>query len=113
MQRDSDVRDYVPPSLFRNHESELHFLFYFVAALFFNLIYAQQNIKNHFVIFIVLLCFGIGIEFFKELSNKVLNRRIHGNFGPVDVLFNVFGLISSSLVWFAYLVTNTFISRRD
>lgn len=101
------------PSVFRHHDRELHFLFYFVIALFLNLIYAQKNIKNHFIIFFVLLCFGIGIEFFQEISNKLLHRKIHGDFDPIDLIFNITGLLFSSMFWFFYLLTIKFIIRKD
>jgi glycopeptide antibiotics resistance protein len=99
------------PSIFRHHDRELHFLFYYSAALFLNLLYAQKKMKNHVIIFSVLLIFGIGIEIFQELSNHILHRRIHGRFDPEDVIFNLAGLFSASIFWFAYKVVTNFKDR--
>ena len=99
------------PSIFRHHDRELHFLFYLLFAIFLNLIYAQKKILNHFIIFFVLLIFGVGIEILQELSNHILNKRIHGNFDPIDLFCNVSGLIFASFFWFFYLIVNKFLSN--
>lgn len=98
------------PTLFRHHDRELHFLFYLLIAIFLNLIYAQKKFLNHFLIFFVLLVFGIGIELFQELSNHILHKKIHGNFDPVDIFCNVLGLIFASFFWFFYWIVNKFIN---
>lgn len=87
------------PSVFRRYDSELHFLFYLLTAIFFYMNFGKDKITYHVVIFMVLLMFGIGIEVMQELSNHILNRRIHGNFDPKDVFYNVFGLVVATLFW--------------
>jgi hypothetical protein len=61
---------------------------------------------NHFLIFFFLLLFGIGIEWMQEVSNKILNKKIHGRFDPEDVFFNSVGLLCASVFWFTYLIVN-------
>jgi hypothetical protein len=51
------------------------------------------------LIFIVLLLFGISIEYAQAYSNKLLHSRIHGRFDPEDVWANTKGLIWFSGVW--------------
>ena len=99
------------PSIFRHHDRELHFLFYLLISIFFNLIYAQKKIINHFIIFFVFLIFGIGIEIFQELSNHLFDKKIHGRFDPVDIFCNVSGLVFASLFWFFYLMVNKFVTN--
>lgn len=96
------------PAIFRHHDRELHFLFYLLISIFLNLIYAQKKIINHFIIFLVLLIFGVGIEISQELSNHIFHNRIHGNFDPVDLICNISGLIFASFFWFFYLIVNKF-----
>ena len=98
------------PIVLRNHDRELHFLFYLQFAIFLNLLFAQKKIFNHFIIFILLLFFGIGIEILQELSNTILNKRIHGRFDLIDVICNVTGLLFASIFWFSYLVINKLLS---
>jgi len=43
--------------------------------------------------------FDIGIEVLQELSNHISTKKIHGNFDPVDVFYNVMGLIVATLFW--------------
>jgi hypothetical protein len=94
------------PAVFRGHDRELHFLFYLLFSLFLNLLFAQKKILNHVLIFFFLLLFGIGIEWMQEVSNKILNKKIHGRFDPEDVFFNVIGLLCASGFWFTYLNVN-------
>ena len=94
------------PAVFRSHDRELHFLFYLLFSLFFTLLFAQKKMLNHFLISFFLLLFGIGIEWMQEISNKILNKKIHGRFDPEDVFFNVLGLLCASGFWFTYLLAN-------
>jgi ABC-type iron transport system FetAB permease component len=87
------------PSIFRHHDSELHFLFYLLTAIFFNLILGKEKLTNLIIIFFSLLFFGIGIEVLQELSNHITTKKIHGNFDPADVFYNVMGLIVATLFW--------------
>ena len=87
------------PSVFRHHDRELHFLFYLLTAIFFNLIFGKDRVTNLIVIFILLLIFGIGIEVMQELSNHLYPKKIHGNFDPLDVFYNLLGLIVATLFW--------------
>jgi hypothetical protein len=84
------------PFVFRHHDKELHSFFYFIAALFLNVLF----VKRHLIIFCSLLLFGIAIEFAQEYSNKFFSRRIHGRFDKEDVFANFKGLILFTIVWF-------------
>jgi hypothetical protein len=94
------------PAVFRGHDKEMHFLFYLLFALFLTLLFAQKKMLNHFLISVFLLLFGIGIEWIQEVSNKILNKKIHGRFDPEDVFFNALGLLCASGFWFTYLIVN-------
>ena len=83
------------PTVFRHHDKELHFLFYFFAAAFFNFLFR----KKHLLIFFGLLGFGIFIELFQSFSNRFYSKRIHGDFDSLDVYANLSGLILFSVVW--------------
>ena len=83
------------PTVFRHHDKELHFLFYFFAAAFFNFLFR----KKHLIIFFGLLGFGIFIELFQSFSNRFYSKRIHGDFDSQDVYANLSGLIFFSVVW--------------
>lgn len=83
------------PTVFRHHDKELHFLFYFFAAAFFNFLFR----KKHLIIFFGLLSFGIFIELFQSFSNRFYSKRIHGDFDSQDVYANLSGLILFSVVW--------------
>ncbi len=83
------------PVVFRHHDKELHFLFYFFAAAFFNFLFQ----KKHLLIFFGLLGFGIFIEMFQSFSNRFYSKRIHGDFDNQDVYANLSGLILFSVVW--------------
>lgn len=83
------------PVVFRHHDKELHFLFYFFAAAFFNFLFR----KKHLLIFFGLLGFSIFIELFQSFSNRFYSKRIHGDFDSQDVYANLSGLILFSIVW--------------
>ena len=83
------------PTVFRHHDKELHFLFYFFAAAFFNFLFR----KKHLIIFFGLLSFGIFIELFQSFSNRFYSKRIHGDFDSQDVYANLSGLFLFSVVW--------------
>jgi hypothetical protein len=87
------------PAVFRHHDRELHFLFYLLTAIFFYLIFGKNRMANHIIIFLLLLIFGIGIEVMQELSNHLSPKKIHGNFDPKDVFYNLLGLIVASFFW--------------
>jgi len=92
------------PHVFRNHDTELHFLFFFCASLMINLLLKKEQYIYHIIIFVVLFCFGIGIEIFQPLSNLFFEKKIHGNFDPRDIKFNTLGLIFASAFWLAYII---------
>lgn len=87
------------PSSFRHIDKELHSLFYFSAAAFINLFFANKNIIKHVVIFISLYLFGVAIEFAQEYSNRFFHRRIHGRYDIEDVEANLKGLVIFSIFW--------------
>jgi ABC-type iron transport system FetAB permease component len=98
------------PSVFRRHDSELHFLFYLLTAIFFYFIFGKNRMSNHIVIFFLLLIFGIGIEVMQELSNHLLPKKIHGKFDPKDVFYNLLGLIAATLFWGVSLLVKKMIN---
>jgi hypothetical protein len=103
------------PVRFRGMDKELHFAFYFVAAMFLNLLFAKRNLFIHAAIFGVLYLFGYCIEHAQAYSNKFYTKRIHGRFDPEDVAQNLKGLLYFTAIYivmvglsYAYqlLVTN-------
>jgi len=99
------------PAVFHYHDKALHFLFYCCASIFLNLLFAQNKLRVHVLIFIALLLFGIGIEVFQELSNHLVHRKIHGNFDIVDIKYNTAGLIVGSIFWLGWLIIRKFLKR--
>lgn len=87
------------PSGFRHHDKFLHAAFYFLAALFFNLLFGKGKLLPHVLIFALLFGFGITIEYAQEYSNTLLHQRIHGRFDPEDVQWNLKGLVAFSMLW--------------
>jgi len=88
------------PSLFRHYDKELHTAFYFLAAAFINLLFANKNIIRHVLIFGCLFLFGICIEYVQAYSNTFFHAKIHGRYDPEDVKSNLEGLVAFSAVWF-------------
>jgi hypothetical protein len=101
------------PSFFSHLDKELHTLFYFSAAWFFNLIYSNKNIIKHFVIFLSLFIFGILIEYAQEYSNTFFHKRIHGRFDIKDVQSNLRGLVLFSILWVLYTSIIFVFSKKD
>ena len=99
------------PSVFRHHDRELHFLFYLLTAIFFNLIFGKEKLTYLVTIFFSLLIFGIGIEVLQELSNHISMKKIHGNFDPVDVFYNILGLIVATLFWGVSLMVKKILTK--
>ena len=91
------------PSVFYHHDKALHALFYFFAAAFLNVQFADRKISRHVAIFIFLFLFGVAIEFGQYISKKVLHIS-HGNPDPKDVQSNLGGLILFSICWFVYFI---------
>ncbi len=87
------------PSAFHHVDKGLHTLFYFLAAAFLNILFANKNILVHALIFGFLYLFGIAIEYAQEYSNKLMHRRLHGRFDPQDVAANLKGLLYFSAIW--------------
>lgn len=92
------------PAMFSGRDREMHTLFYFLAAAFLNILFAKRNILVHALIFVVLYCFGVAIEYAQEYSNTLLHRKIHGNADPEDMHANLQGLIYFSAVWMIYVL---------
>ncbi len=91
------------PAVFRHHDKELHTAFYFLAAAFLNLLFAGRNVIKHALIFVLLYCFSIAIEFAQEYSNKLFRKRIHGRYDVEDVQANLNGLMLFSGLWIIYI----------
>jgi hypothetical protein len=91
------------PSVFRHFDKELHSIFYFSAAAFVNLLFANKKITFHLLIFGVLYLFGVAIEYAQEYSNKLFHKRIHGRYDIEDIQSNLKGLIAFSMLWIIYV----------
>jgi hypothetical protein len=76
------------PLPFRGIGFELHAAFYFLASIFLFILFP----KKHVLILFGLIFFGIMIEVMQHASNYVLEKRIHGNFDPLDVKYNLMGI---------------------
>jgi hypothetical protein len=98
------------PSAFRHVDKEMHSIFYFMAAAFLNLLFAERKIARHLLIFGILYLFGVSIEYAQEYSNKFFHVRIHGRYDKEDILSNLKGLIAFSIPWFLYVVFS-FVSK--
>ena len=92
------------PSSFRYIDKELHSVFYFLAAGFLNLLFANKNIVRHIVIFILLYIFGAAIEYAQEYSNKFFHKKIHGRYDIEDIQANLKGLVLFSVFWILAVV---------
>jgi len=92
------------PSVFRDFDTELHFLFYFCASLGLSLLWKKEKFIFHILISIVLFTFGVAIEIAQDLSNLFFTKKIHGNFDPIDIIYNTLGLIFASAFWLAYII---------
>jgi hypothetical protein len=88
------------PPIFRSIDKEMHFLFFFFSAAFLNVLFGNGKVVPHIVIFIALLFFGYFIEHAQEFSNRFFAKRIHGNFDPEDLKYNIMGLSLFSVLWF-------------
>jgi VanZ family protein len=92
------------PRVFSHYDKELHFLFYFSAALTLNYLVDKRTIVKHLLIAYVLFMCGLFIEVAQEFSNHFFERRIHGNFDIEDIIYNFRGLLTFTIVWFAYRI---------
>jgi VanZ family protein len=87
------------PRVFSHHDKELHFLFYFGAAVILNYLFVKKNFLYHMIVAWILMFTGVFIECAQELSNLFVEKRIHGNFDPEDIIFNTLGLMVYSFIW--------------
>ena len=94
------------PAMFRHQDRQMHAAFYFVAAAFFTLLYAGRNFRIHLLVLAALAAFGVGIEYAQEYSNRLVRHPFHGRFDPVDVKYNIMGLLAFSAVWILYLLAS-------
>ena len=92
------------PAMFSGRDREMHTFFYFLAAAFLNILFAKRNIFVHALIFVVLYCFGVAIEYAQEYSNTLLHRKIHGNADPEDMHANLIGIAAFSAIWLLYVL---------
>jgi hypothetical protein len=99
------------PSVFRHYDKEMHAAFYFAAAGFLNILFKNKKLSWHILIFIILYLFSISIEYAQEYSNKFLHSRIHGNYDPQDVKYNLKGLVAFSVLWVLYILAVSVFNR--
>lgn len=76
------------PTPFQGVGFELHAAFYFCASIFLLILFP----KRHLVILFGLVFFGVMIELMQSASNYILEKRIHGNFDPKDIKYNLLGV---------------------
>lgn len=101
------------PSIFRKYDKELHFIFYFYASFFINLLYAKNRLNNYLMVIIFLSAFGFFIEHFQEYSNHFFNKKIHGRFDIQDIKYNLLGIFLFSTIWvFNYIYKMFFRIRK-
>jgi hypothetical protein len=91
------------PSAFRNIDKGMHFLFYFLAAAILNILFSNKKVVLHVIIGFVLYIFGLSIEYAQEYSNKLFHVKIHGRYDPVDVKYNLMGILAFSALWLIYM----------
>jgi|APFre7841882793_1041355.scaffolds.fasta_scaffold20475_2 hypothetical protein len=96
------------PKVFSAYDKELHLCFYFFAALVLNYMFVKKNFLYHIVVGWILFLTGIFIEFAQALSNLFVEKRIHGNFDPEDVIFNTIGLFIYSFFWIMWRLSLIF-----
>lgn len=77
------------PRPLRGHDKFLHGAFYFLAAVFLNILFR----KRQAIILPGLFLFGIMIEYLQQLANQITHSHIHGAFDPEDIYANGKGLI--------------------
>jgi hypothetical protein len=90
------------PSVFRHYDKELHTLFYFLAAGFLNVLFADNKLIRHILIFAILSLMSVSIEYAQEYSNTLLRKKIHGRYDPEDIIANTKGLVAFSVLWLIY-----------
>lgn len=90
------------PSGLRHIDKELHATFYFFAAAFLNILFANTRLVRHAVIFAALYLFGMAIEYAQQYSNRFFRTRIHGRYDPEDLQSNLYGLVAFSLLWVVF-----------
>lgn len=93
------------PVPFRKVDTELHALFYFSAAAFINILFLIKTIKDHILVLSLLFLFSALVEFAQEYSNSFYTTRIHGNFDPIDLRYNLIGLVIFSIFWFLFYIS--------
>ena len=92
------------PAVFRHHDTELHTLFYFLAAGFLNILFVKRSLAGHLLVFALLYLMGMGIEYAQEYSNSLVRQPIHGRYDSEDIDANLKGLVYFSVVWAGYIV---------
>lgn len=101
------------PSRFHHQDKELHAAFYFLAAAFLNILFTDGKLLRHLLIFALLYCFSVGIEYAQDYSNHYFRNHIHGRYDPEDVKANLKGLIGYSVVWVLYRLIVSVTSRKS
>jgi glycopeptide antibiotics resistance protein len=90
------------PRIFSKINMELHAAFYFGAILVLSVLFP----KKWGVIAVLLTLFGVFIEVAQHYSNKIsirlIGKRIHGNFDPFDIAYNVLGLCIGLVVFHSF-----------
>ena len=94
------------PRPFRGIGFELHAAFYVFASIFLLILFP----KKHLFILIGLMVFGVMIEIFQHASNFILDKRIHGNFDPLDIKYNLIGVFLVFVPFYGVKILNKMFS---
>ncbi len=95
------------PRPFRNIGFELHAAFYFFASIFLLFLFP----KKHILVLVGLICFGIMIELFQDASNIILEKRIHGDFDPKDLIYNILGILLVFVPFYCFKFLNILLRK--
>lgn len=93
------------PRVLGHYDKLLHLSFYVAAAVVLNYLFVKRNVLYHFIAGWVLFCAGVFIECTQELSNHFVEKRIHGNFDPEDIIFNTMGLMLYTFFWLVWRIS--------
>ena len=93
------------PKPFRHVGFEMHAAFYFCASVVLLFLFP----KRHLLVGIGLAAFGVLIELMQHASNRLVHKRIHGNFDPEDIAYNISGILLVFVPFYVFkLLRNAF-----
>ena len=84
------------PRALHHYDKQLHALYYFGAMIVISALYP----KRWYIVAVCLFIFGVTIEFLQEYSNKLIGKKIHGNFDILDIKYNTIGIVIGTLCFY-------------